>query len=370
LGIQGDDRRRRSLFFTLTTNRPSPGISLINSPENKMTISREKIVTRYTTDKRSDRGQAEGRLCAVAHRAVLRAEAAPPAPAQHPSGPSDTDLPSPSTTETAHSEWLLRVTFSSTLLKAAFAAFRIEEMVQAISLAIAVGLAMVHLVAGKLRFLDGTPRSIWLSGAGGVSVAYVFVHVLPDLANAQEKFWERRTGWVADIELHSWLIAVTGLAVFYGLERLVKQHQRRTEPTQSGSAAAGVFWIHTVSFAAYNTLFGYLLLHREKSGLVSLTKYGIAIALHFLVNDYGLRQDHKEKYDSIVRWVLALAIMSGWVLGTLLTVDEMGTAALFAFLAGGIVLNVMKEELPEERESRFWAFACGLAAYTAALLAT
>ncbi len=46
-------------------------------------------------------------------------------------------------------------------------------------------LAVVHLTAGKMRFLGGTPRSVWLSAAGGISVAYVFVHVLPDLAEAQ-----------------------------------------------------------------------------------------------------------------------------------------------------------------------------------------
>ena len=50
----------------------------------------------------------------------------------------------------------------------------------------AVTLALVHLLAGGLRFLRGTPRSVWLSAAGGVSVAYVFVHVLPELAEGQE----------------------------------------------------------------------------------------------------------------------------------------------------------------------------------------
>lgn len=31
-------------------------------------------------------------------------------------------------------------------------------------------------------------------------------------------------------------------------------------------------------------------------------------------------------------------------------------------------MNVLKEELPEERQSRFWAFALGAAAYAALLL--
>lgn len=30
-----------------------------------------------------------------------------------------------------------------------------------------------------------------------------------------------------------------------------------------------------------------------------------------------------------------------------------------AFVAGGIVLNMLKEELPEDRHSRFWPFALG-----------
>jgi hypothetical protein len=42
---------------------------------------------------------------------------------------------------------------------------------------------------------------------------------------------------------------------------------------------------------------------------------------------------------------------------------------LLAFVAGGIVLNVLKEELPRERESRFWAFAFGAAFYSVLLLA-
>jgi hypothetical protein len=50
------------------------------------------------------------------------------------------------------------------------------------------------------------------------------------------------------------------------------------------------------------------------------------------------------------------------------SVTELSTFAigrLLAFLGGGVILNVMKEELPEERDSRFWAFAAGAAVYAA-----
>jgi hypothetical protein len=41
---------------------------------------------------------------------------------------------------------------------------------------------------------------------------------------------------------------------------------------------------------------------------------------------------------------------------------------LFSFLAGGVVLNVLKEELPEERKSNFWAFLFGVVFYAGLLL--
>ena len=53
------------------------------------------------------------------------------------------------------------------------------------------------------------------------------------------------------------------------------------------------------------------------------------------------------------RWVLAAAVAVGWVAGLATAIGEAVIGSLFAFLAGGIVLNVLKEELPEERKSRF-----------------
>jgi hypothetical protein len=58
----------------------------------------------------------------------------------------------------------------------------------------------------------------------------------------------------------------------------------------------------------------------------------------------------------------------GWAIGLFLEISEAALAVLFGFLAGGVVMNVLKEELPEERESSFWAFALGAAAYAVVLL--
>jgi hypothetical protein len=240
-----------------------------------------------------------------------------------------------------------------------------------LALAAALLLAMIHVLGGAIRFLRVIPRSRWLSAGSGVSVAYVFVHILPDLAESQETIRAAAERVVSFTEHHVYLIALFGLMVFYGLERLARRS--RIVSTQEGRSDAtrpGVFWIHILSFAVYNALIGYLLLHRERPGTRSLLLFFAAMATHFFVNDYGLREDHKSRYDRFGRWILAAAVLLGWAVGAMTEVHPAILAVLFSFLAGGVILNVLKEELPAERQSAFWAFATGAIAYAALLLAS
>jgi len=245
------------------------------------------------------------------------------------------------------------------------AALRSPPNTLALSALIVIGLVLTHLFSGQLRFTS-IRRSRWLSAASGVSVAYVFVHILPELNQHQTVLARLNIGVISYLEHHVYVIALLGLIVFYGLEKMAKlsRQGRKGEVT-----SPGVFWLHIASFSIYNALIGYLLLHREQPGITNLLLFSCAMALHFVVNDFGLREHHKYSYDRIGRWILAAAIIVGWVLGSATEIGKAAIAVLFAFLAGGIVLNVLKEELPEERDSSFSAFALGAGIYTSILLA-
>ena len=240
-----------------------------------------------------------------------------------------------------------------------------------LALAAAVGLALVHILAGKMLSLGGMPRSRWLSAAGGISVAYVFLHLLPELAEGEEHIRASAGAVLGVAERHTYLIALAGLAAFYGLDRLALG-SRRASRTGDGEdrTAPGVFWIHILSFAVYNSLVGYLLVHGDRSSAGELALFAIAMAVHFVVNDFGLAEHHKARYLDVGRWIVAAAVLVGWALGAAMEIPEPAIAVVVAFLAGGIILNVLKEELPEERQSRFGAMSLGMAGYAILLLAT
>lgn len=237
------------------------------------------------------------------------------------------------------------------------------------SLLAVIVLAAVHLVVPRMGVLTDPPRSRWLSFAGGVSVAYVFVWLLPELSLRQAVIGTATPPALSFLENHIYIIALLGLLGFYGLEHMV-----RTAPgaprgdTPEAAALSRIFWAHILAFGVYNVLIAYLILHREPPGLASLLLFAIAIGLHLIVIDLDLLEHHRQEYLKPGRFILAGALLLGWLLGSVTEVSEVIIAILLSFLAGSIILIALKEELPEERQSRIGPFFVGAVGYTLLLL--
>ncbi len=163
------------------------------------------------------------------------------------------------------------------------------------------------------------------------------MHLLPELSEGQETIAETldEDESLYFLENHTYLVALVALAVFYSLERMaVSSRRSKRREENEDSTSEGVFWLHIASFAVYNFLIGYLLLRQLTTGLQDLLLFFVAMALHFVVNDHGLREHHKEAYLYAGRWVLAVATVLGWVVAFLTEIPKITVAVLTAFLAG------------------------------------
>jgi hypothetical protein len=239
-----------------------------------------------------------------------------------------------------------------------------------LSFIFAIGFAIIHMCSKYLTFIKKSPRSKFLSFAGGVAVSYVFLHLLPDLHQYQDSVGEKLDNGAGKyIEDHIYIISMLGLALFYGVERLVKKSKKnQSGDSEEGSASVGVFWIHITTFFIYNAVIGYLLVREDYESNWGMFFFFTALSIHFIANDHGLRKDHKQDYDKYGRVTLTIAILLGWGIGAITAVHELVLSVLVALLAGGIILNVLKEELPEDRESSFLAFVTGLAGFSVLMM--
>jgi hypothetical protein len=225
------------------------------------------------------------------------------------------------------------------------------------SFTVVAGLALVQLGSGRITSSGLLMNRAWLSFSGGMAVGYVFLHLLPELS-AEQAILAEEWGKVALAGYAIYFTALVGLTLFFTVERICSIVH------QAGRHGAAEAALHYGSFVIFNVVIGYVSIQRAELGIGVLLLFFGAIGPHILLNTYGLQDVHEDKMW-IGRWALTLALLVGWGLGALLQLPAAAQSFLFAFLAGGIILNALKEELPAENESRLWAFLVGLIVYGA-----
>ena len=215
-------------------------------------------------------------------------------------------------------------------------------------LAVAAVVAATPFLAQRLRKLSYAPRNAWLSFAGGVPLAFVFLELLPALSEGERAAEEQ--GLAANLP---YAIALAGFAAFYGVERLAAE-----VPKDEAGRQKAFFAVTTASYALLNAVAAYLLVEEERAA-VPFALFALALTLKLFVADRALYERHREAYDRVGRWVLFASFLAGAALGQLAQVPSLATRAFQALLAGALILVVVKEELPTERKARWAAFVAG-----------
>lgn len=231
-------------------------------------------------------------------------------------------------------------------------------------------LAVVHLVASRVRAAVGQHESAVVSAAGGISVAYVFLHLLPEMAGGASVLGASLEGVIAPVplqELAVFVVALVGFVGFYLAERFAARagSPRHGAGTESSGAAFGV---HVAAFALYNAAVAYTLPERVAEGGVGVTVFTVAIAVHVLVVDRGLAEHHPRRYRRTGRFVLVGGLVAGWgAAGAAAPTSPVTVSVMTALVAGSVLLTVFAEELPHAGRSRLGWFLGGLATYAVLL---
>jgi len=250
------------------------------------------------------------------------------------------------------------------------------------ALLLAVVLAALHLLAPRIRKLPFVPERATGSFAGGLAVAYVFLHLLPELAEGNQAIGEALDDVMAPsplLDLAIFLVALAGFTAFYGLERLAAAHGEGPRPGNEQAAqppdhpsphSRGVYALHLGSFLVYNALITYTMALRLRTGVDFALLFTVAMGLHFVLTDRGLEEHYPRRFDARGRLSLAGALVVGWAVAAIFAPSStLVVALLTALLGGSILLNVFKEEIPSDRGSSFGWFLTGLVLYAALLTA-
>lgn len=189
----------------------------------------------------------------------------------------------------------------------------------------------VALVVGAYVPFKVNPRSVFLSFCAGVTFAYVFVYVIPQLS-------------VQANMVRSDVLSLLGAMVFFGVDRYVTNANHRY-----------AFVIQMIALSAYTFIIGYDL--GGGSSLLSIIAFIVVIGLHLVQFSFDNQKEFPSLYRSVGLWVLAGSVVAGAVLGPVL--HEADINQLLALLIGGIIYYSLKEEIPQENSPRYLPFLAG-----------
>lgn len=218
-------------------------------------------------------------------------------------------------------------------------------------IAVAV-LCLVHIFAGWVSFAKNVWHSRFLSMSAGVSVAYVFIELMPKLGISETTLQAISTDIIPLKERHVYLVSFFGFLFFYAAHRI--------SSTGSFVQSDLAFFLNMVSYVLLNFLVGYEIVDIHDPFIKPLYLFTFALALHYFITDHSLRLKHPFIYHDIGRYILCIALFAGFIAGILTEIPQNYIIYGVAFVAGGMILNVLSFELPnEEKETGFLSFAIG-----------
>jgi hypothetical protein len=201
--------------------------------------------------------------------------------------------------------------------------------------------------------LPGNGRT-FASFAGGVAVAYVFLHMLPNLVEYNKPIGRflLNNQWLTPFtELLIYIVALLGFLIYYGFDLLAERYR------DNGHDDSLVYELHLGMFCLYNFLITYTMSLRARSSITATVLFTVAMALHFVLTDRKFCRLYKVRFNHLGRFILIID-----------PVNVLIAAFMVAFLAGSVLLNVFREELPATGLTSYCWFAFGAVLITCILL--
>ena len=204
--------------------------------------------------------------------------------------------------------------------------------------------------------LPGEGRG-FVSFAGGVAVAYVFLHMLPGLVEYNKPIGELLISYsqlTPFTELLIYIVALLGFLVYYGLDLVAEDHSGHDNDNRP------VYSLHLGMFCVYNFLITYTMSLRVLTSILATVLFTIAMALHFVLTDRKFTRFYQSQFNQLGRFILISALFLGWLSSVIFDpVNVLIAAFMLAFLAGSVLLNVFRDELPESGLMSYFWFSFG-----------
>ncbi len=212
-------------------------------------------------------------------------------------------------------------------------------------------LSVSHLMVGKIKIVNRY-QNILISFAGGISISYIFLTILPKLAKSEKLFFSSDdVGFLIFLEHNSYLLALIGLLIFFFSDQLVQYLFALHEGGKHSTTYKAAVYFHISFLAGYYLLTGFILTELKDVSNCIVIIFAIAMIFHFQSLDLIIYKRFQHKYNRIIKWIFAFSTFIGWLIATILAMDQIILALWTSFFAGILIITTIKEKIPDQKRS-------------------
>jgi zinc transporter ZupT len=215
-----------------------------------------------------------------------------------------------------------------------------------IYLAICYGLLLgvIHFFSESIQVSKSRARWRLISFAAGLSIAYLFLDLLPHTYHTA-------------VDLREWvfLFLLLGFTVFHLIEKYIYQH------TESDRRMKDLKEVHSIAFFVYHFSVGIALEEILRASVLEGSLFVVPVAFHAGLSSASLSGIHGDLRERMwVRVLLSLSTLAGVLFATLIHVPAILYSILVSLIAGVLLYIIVREFLPHEEKGKPLYFVLGL----------
>ena len=223
-----------------------------------------------------------------------------------------------------------------------------------IAILLSLFLGVAHFWNEKLFFKKKEIKAKTMSFVAGVSIAYVFLYLLPDLYKG-----------VAYINQWIFIFILLGFSLIHVLEKYFYQHVKGEERLLRLKEA------HFFIFFLYYFIIGIILVEFLETNLWKGLLFFVPIAFYAAISRISFEEIHIHlREQKFFRILLALAALSGVLSASIILKQAFLYHILLAFIVGAFLYIVIMDFIPKEAKGRPEYFLAGAGLYTLLIVLT
>lgn len=211
-----------------------------------------------------------------------------------------------------------------------------------------VALCLICITLPHWRIFQHQVHPPILSISAGVGLTYVFLVLLPKLAEVQATLDPSKyEDALLPVGLHAYIGTLAGFVVFLLIARK-GFFEDATRPSQRTSL--GEISVFSV-FAIYYGQIGFSLGVWPISNWLAYLALVFAFGMHFVGINYHLWKRFPRRYPKVLRWMFSVCLLVGW--GASVFAEQLSAVVKLStmFVAGGIMITAIREEIPTQKDA-------------------